>query len=327
MAMEHSAFLIVGAGITGLLIARQLGEAGEDVRVLEKGRGFGGRMATRRADLARFDHGAQYFTVRDPRFQTWVDRLVAAGIVREWFRRFPDEKGRADHPRYIGTQGMSEVGKWLAAGIDVRRETRVVTLAPTASGWMAITAEGARFTTDQLVLTAPLPQTLDLLQTCDWKFPAEIEERLRAVHYERKLAVMAELDGPSGLPDFGGMKLDHPPLTWLADNQRKGISARAAVTLHSDADFAREHWETPDAIRGPLLIDAAREFLQAQVLTFSCHRWGFSAPTQTFGAPFYHDSAARLLLAGDGFGGARVEGAALSAIEAAAHLAGAGTKG
>ena len=37
--------------------------------VIEKGRGVGGRMATRRMEGARIDHGAQFFTTRDQRLK------------------------------------------------------------------------------------------------------------------------------------------------------------------------------------------------------------------------------------------------------------------
>ena len=66
--MPNESCIVVGAGISGLLAARELSDAGWRVTVLDKGRGVGGRMATRRTGGARFDHGAQFFTVRDERF-------------------------------------------------------------------------------------------------------------------------------------------------------------------------------------------------------------------------------------------------------------------
>ena len=57
-------FIVIGCGISGLLTAKKLTENGASVLILDKGRNFGGRMATRFFDGAIFDHGAQFFTVR-----------------------------------------------------------------------------------------------------------------------------------------------------------------------------------------------------------------------------------------------------------------------
>ena len=78
---------VVGAGIAGLAAARALRAAGHSVIVFDKGRGPGGRASSRRAEPFAFDHGAQYFTVRDPRFQTVVDALRDRGVVAPWTGR------------------------------------------------------------------------------------------------------------------------------------------------------------------------------------------------------------------------------------------------
>lgn len=71
--------LVVGVGLTGLVAATILEREGLQVTVLDKGRGIGGRLATRcirdhALGESVFDYGAQFFTVRDPRFRTWVDQ-------------------------------------------------------------------------------------------------------------------------------------------------------------------------------------------------------------------------------------------------------------
>jgi predicted NAD/FAD-dependent oxidoreductase len=82
---------IVGAGMAGLSCATLLAAAGHRVVLFDKGRGPGGRMATRRVatDLGEvvFDHGAQYLTARDPDFVTQVERWRDAGHVARWRRR------------------------------------------------------------------------------------------------------------------------------------------------------------------------------------------------------------------------------------------------
>ena len=65
-SVQH--FAIVGAGMAGIACARTLVQAGHRVTLFEKSAGIGGRMSTRRSQFGTFDHGAQYFTVRDARF-------------------------------------------------------------------------------------------------------------------------------------------------------------------------------------------------------------------------------------------------------------------
>ena len=52
--------LVVGAGISGCICARRLSDLGHEVTVVEKGRGVGGRMSTRRMNGARIDHGLNF---------------------------------------------------------------------------------------------------------------------------------------------------------------------------------------------------------------------------------------------------------------------------
>jgi renalase len=95
--------VIVGAGIAGLLAAVQLKRAGVNACVLEKGRGLGGRMATRRSDGAVFDHGAQFFTVRERQFYLWVERWIKPRLVEPWY----ELPGRGVHYRLV--PGMTSI--------------------------------------------------------------------------------------------------------------------------------------------------------------------------------------------------------------------------
>lgn len=79
---------IVGAGMAGLACAEELTSLGHEVRLFDKGREPGGRMSTRRiptsAGEANFDHGAQYFTVRDDAFQQKVAAWISEGAAAPW---------------------------------------------------------------------------------------------------------------------------------------------------------------------------------------------------------------------------------------------------
>lgn len=319
--MKATDVLIIGAGISGLLCATELRKQGKSVRVLDKGRGFGGRMATRRMAGGRLDHGAQFFTVRDPRLQAYADEWLAQGLIKEWFRHSSEDSQPEGHPRYCGVSGMTDVPKFLAQDLEVERSQQVTELARDTELWIARSAQGDSFLAKELVITAPLPQALNLLDMTGLRYANGDREALGKVRYERGLATLAILDGPSGVPSPGGIKLQEAPLTWIADNQQKGISPDvSAVTIHADADFAELHWDSDNSVRGPLMLEAAAPYLRAEVVEYNCHRWGFTTPINPWHQPYYRNAALNLTLAGDAFGGARIEGAALSGIEAAATV-------
>ena len=160
--------IVIGAGLSGLLTARTLQKAGLPVVVFEKSRGFGGRMATRRMGNAVMDHGAQFFTVRDPRFQDLVSSWVEHGLVAVWARGFaspPRVHEQDGHPRYRGVPGMTAVPKHLAQGLDVRSQTRIVSIKLVDRTWQVQSENGDTFKGVALVLTAPVPQSLALLES------------------------------------------------------------------------------------------------------------------------------------------------------------------
>ena len=134
--------LVVGAGMAGLTAATELRERGLRVLVLDKGRGVGGRLATRRIGEATFDHGAQFITTRDGRFAAAVDRWRQAGAVAEWCRGFA---GHGDgHPRWRGSPAMSAVAKHLAQGLEINLETQVVAVRGAEGRWIAETTTGTQ---------------------------------------------------------------------------------------------------------------------------------------------------------------------------------------
>ena len=117
--------LIVGAGLCGLQAAGDLHQAKRRVLVLDKGRGVGGRAATRRWDGVPVDHGAQFFTVRTWAFWAQTARWLAHGVCRPWAEGFhqwdndgkglrPPDPDDAGHPRYACPAGMSALGKSLS---------------------------------------------------------------------------------------------------------------------------------------------------------------------------------------------------------------------
>ena len=329
MARSLDSCLVVGAGICGLLAARELAEAGVEVTVLDKGESVGGRMATRRIGEAVFDHGAQFFTVRGERFGALVNGWLRSGAAAEWSRGFPGPGRTATdgHPRYRGAEGMTSIPRHLANGLDVRTGERVVRVEPEGERWRVITDTGSE-NTAALLLTPPAPQSLALAESGSFRLARDDREALSEISYDPCLALMAWLEGDdSPVPHPGGLQIKAEPLDWISDNRLKKISPATAITIHAGPAYSREHYESPQEEVEPELIRLAEEALETRfahrVAQTSLKRWRYSWVTQPHSAPCLATaSEAPLVFAGDGFGQPKVEGAALSGLAAADHLLG-----
>lgn len=327
---EPVSCLIIGAGLAGLTAAGVLQAAGVQTKILEMNDVPGGRLATlidgeTGGEPAVFDHGAQFFTVREDSFANMVEMWRKRGIAVEWSRGFATADGSyyADgHPRYRGSAGMSSIAEHLASGLDIHFGQRVGRITVHEGVWQISAAGGLRHAARVLILTPPVPQSLALLDAGDTSIPGHVRRILAQITYEPCIAVMLLLDGPSQVPDPGGMWPLGEPLAWLADNHHKGISpAHGAVTLHAGPEFSQAYWRAPDEEVVHLLKEAAEPWLGARVMRSHVRRWRHSKPLRTHPEPCLHSTdPAPIIFAGDAFAGPRVEGAVLSGLAAAQHL-------
>ena len=308
--------LIVGAGMAGLLAAADLQSSGFHSIVVDKGRGVGGRLASRRISSATFDHGAQFITARTPRFAALLNEWKELGLVAEWYRGTNKE-----HIYWRGVPSMTAVPKHLSKSLHVRLEMKMAVLKQEGSHWLAIFENGETITANAVLLTAPVPQSLALLDAGGVALEASMREQLEAVEYEPCMAVMAVLNGKSNIPQPGLVRPESGPVAWIADNQAKGISAISAVTIHATPAFSLEHQDDDRQKVGQYLLEVAAPWLGSETAEFQIHAWRYARPRHEQDHPcLILNQSPSLLVAGDAFGGPRVEGAALSGWAAAEVL-------
>lgn len=308
-----------------MMAGKILSQNGIEVTILEKSRGVGGRMATRRFKQGLFDHGAQFFTARDTKFQQWVDLWIKEDVASEWFRnlrKMDDRPNDEGHPRYRGMRGMTSVAKYLAKDLEIQLQILVISVFKESGWWIAQTENGGEFKAKNIILSAPIPQSLQLLESGDVSLPTNEAETLKAVEYHPCITGLVLLDGPSAIPPPGGVKFERGDIQWLGDNSQKGISPkRSAVTIHAAHDFSQKKFEMPADELIKLLVGASEHWLGQEIQDWQIHRWRYSQPENLYPTRFLEIPGHRgLFMIGDGFGGARVEGAALSGIEVAFYL-------
>ncbi len=324
--------IVIGAGLSGLIAATDLGRRGVPTLVLDKGRSVGGRLATRRAPgvdgrEARFDHGAQFFTVRSPEFASLVDEWLGIGLVREWCRGF--RPGGDGFPRYVANGGMNAIAKHLAQSVDVRCDTKVHAIAGDA-GTLSVSADdGERWESDVVVATPPVPQSLALCENGWLPIPEDDEHSLLAISYAPCLALLVSLDRPSSVPAPGGLQLDPADdavFSFVGDNMAKGISDVSALTFHANDRVSMERYdEEDDDTRAYLLSEASRYFDSAGIVHVELKKWKYARPIVGYHARLLSVEpipGTSLVFGGDAFGDSKIEGSALSGLAIADYVAG-----
>lgn len=308
---EHTDILIIGGGMAGLSAATALASAGRKVIVLDKGRGPGGRMAARRVEIngeaVSFDHGAQYFTARDPSFQQAVLAWEAAGVVARW--------PAAGDEAWVGTPGMNAPIRAMAQVIGVRWGVRAETLTRIPEGWQ-VAAGDQTFIAATVLVAVPAEQAQVLLTDV----APDLAALAGGVHSTPCWAVMAGFAERLAIAS-DTYRSDTAPVSWAARNSAKPERSGAETwVIHASPARSLE------------VIDLSRDDAAAAVLTdfftatgtapvapvhLDAHRWLYALPQALVGEGARFDPERGIGMAGDYLHSPRVEGAWLSGRAAA----------
>jgi predicted NAD/FAD-dependent oxidoreductase len=300
---------IIGAGMAGLACACKLSKAGLSPVIFDKGRGIGGRMATKRVDQMQFDHGAQYVTARDGRFAAILEDLQYNGAAANW----DDGSNRS---RIVGVPGMSGLPRAMSAELDIQQLAQVTAVRAGSGGWTVQIGDQAHHF-DKVVITVPAPQLAGLLGQ-DHPFVTQTAD----VRFAPCQTLMAVINAPA---TFASRRDDVGPLSWIAHDGSKPDRPQGHATAwvaQASPSFSEQHLEDDaPAITArmlPLLCDELNVATDA-VIYASAHRWRYARVTAPLGQPFLHH-AQTLYAGGDWCIGPRVEAAWVSGDAIAQHI-------
>lgn len=295
---------IIGSGMAGLACARGLADAGWSPVVFDKGRGVGGRMATRRLEGdVQFDHGAQYVTARDEGFQSVIASMSKSGAAVPW------NVGSSD-PRFVGTPGMANLAKYLANGLNVRQGMNAAAVRKSDGRSAIVVDGGTAHYFDRVVVTAPAPQALALLET-QQSFLSDVAD----IRYEPCLTLMVNLNMEVS-EAFSFRSDSDAALAWIAhDSSKPGRRGKGCWVAQANAGWSAEHLELDlDAIKSKMLPLLSNELgvTADAVVRAAAHRWRFAKVVQPLGRHFVRNADATIYAGGDWCLGARVEAAWMS---------------
>lgn len=342
---------VVGAGIAGIACARTLMQAGHQVTVFEKSRGAGGRMSTRETEFGSFDHGAQYFTVRDSRFKTAL--ATTPNLVRPWSTntvRILDELGRvvaaAPPPKeahWVATSGMNAlVRHWaepVASAGKLVLQTAVVRFEPDRlypERWQLQTegpGDEARVYSgfDHVVLAVPSVQARALLVNSQ---PSQaltaLLAQIAAVEVAPCWTLM--LAFPQALqpnlpylgPQWNAARSTHHRIAWLArESSKPGRGPIERWTVQASPEWSQKHLEADAERVKAKLVKAFAEVtgIRAEAPYAAVHRWRYAQTTAPLGQSHALDAGKSIGICGDWCLGHRVEDGFVSGVEMALAIA------
>lgn len=316
--------IILGAGVSGLTVARVLQDRGIHVLILDKGRGVGGRVATRWQGepdhiRGRWDHGAQFATFRDPGLIRHLQQWNCWDLMQDWLPSYHDAALARKRP----LNGMNAFAKALAKGLQIERSCRVSDLKLEKDVWTLSSENGEQYSAPQLISTLPIPQFLDLQQSSRLSLGADELSLLKSVRYARCLTLLAELDGPSGLDQHGYQQLQSGILEILSDQHQKGISPAHCVVAHANPGFSLEWYERDRNTAASVMRAALQEKVASSIISVQIHGWKFAKALQRIPQPCMKLQNG-CILAGDGFAvdelHPRIESAMQSGLAAATQI-------
>jgi renalase len=319
--------VVVGAGVCGLACARTLAASGMDLLVLERGRGVGGRCATRRIAGQPLDFGVAFLHGSEPEFLTAL-RAVPS-VIEGWPSDVhgtgrpcqPDAFAPGEH-RLAYEEGLSAFPKHMARGLTVRLGARVVRLELTDGALALHLEDGGRVEAGMTVLALAPEQALDLLGTLPEPSPESRSAAavLEMIPSHACLAVLATYPDDAPRPPWHVSYPETSSVVQLVshDSSKRPAGSSLALVIQAHAAWSRRHLDDaawPEA----LLREAASlhgEWV-ARPAALESHRWRFARGDRDaeLAAPLWLHlpSGARLGVAGDRFApGGGVEAAWLS---------------
>lgn len=348
---EKFDIVVIGAGIAGLVCAQELQQAGYSVVVVEKSRGVGGRMATRRVSGSRADHGVRYLEPTDEFLQQLINNLKipknspdAEVMLRLW----TDKIYQLTQPQgpivpmakncYIAPQGMSSVGKFMAQDLDIWFSRRVQTMEPIAEkNWnlsLEVTSDAAtekptEVVAKAVVLAIPAPQALMILEKPVAEIQPEFLHHLGCVEYDPCITVIAGYSPAlqENLPEWQAIVFpNNDDLDWVGlDSSKRLHPAQPIFVIQSSAKFATTYLNSSDlqSLGKKLLEHTAQQLLPwfNNPEWLQVHRWRYAFCRQPLDVSCLTTKLPLPLVgAGDWCGGNNIESAFASGLAAANYL-------
>lgn len=300
-------FIVIGAGLSGLSVAKNINDLGlGEVLILEKSRGVGGRMATRRTLNTKFDHGAQFYRVKSDiskLHKSWSSKEIS----HQWFVSI-----KGDH--WCANMGMTGLAKSLAQTTEVILEKLVQSIDFEDELWKITSDKNEVWYCKKLIITSPLPQTIKLLDTVSNKqlLDPEALGELKKINYTKAVIALMTLENDIETNVYGYEEFNDGHFFSITDQKLKGVSDIPAFVVTMSPAFSEEYFEQGDDLTlEKILLEFKKKYPSSNVNASELKKWRYCQPTSKY-KNYFLEVSPNLFLIGDAFGGSSLLGAVRS---------------
>ena len=303
---------IIGTGLSAIFSAIHLRKNTDlEINLFDKARGLGGRLATRRAEGGKFDHGAQYFSIERINNLPEIQMLINEGVINNI----------EDKDIYFSPDGMTNIAKKLLLDFNIFKEHKLVSIDKENENYKLFFENGSTFNSDYIIMSCPMPQSLEILNKSKIDFDNNLIKALEDLNYFPCIVVMIKSEIKlSNLEKHIGTDVDSKDISWIGDNYGKKVSSiENYYTIQCSPEFSYENFENEYDETNKKLKNEMEKIFGSNYQILSNHKWRYSIPKN-----FYQGDNSLVInqknflgLCGDIFTNGRFDGAITSGLSIA----------
>lgn len=303
---------IIGTGLSAIFSAIHLRKNTDlEINLFDKARGLGGRLATRRAEGGKFDHGAQYFSIARINNLPEIQMLINEGVINNI----------EDKDIYFSPDGMTNIAKKLLIDFNIFKEHKLVSIDKENENYKLFFENGSTFNSDYIIMSCPMPQSLEILNKSKIDYDNNLIKDLEDLSYFPCIVVMIKSEIKlSNLEKHIGTDVDSKDISWIGDNYGKKVSSiENYYTIQCSPEFSYENFENEYDETNEKLKHEMEKIFGSNYQILSNHKWRYSIPKN-----FYQGDNSLVInqkdflgLCGDIFTNGRFDGAITSGLSIA----------
>ena len=303
---------IIGTGLSAIFSAIHLRKNTDlEINLFDKARGLGGRLATRRAEGGKFDHGAQYFSIERINNLPEIQMLINEGVINNI----------EDKDIYFSPDGMTNIAKKLLIDFNIFKEHKLVSIDKENENYKLFFENGSTFNSDYIIMSCPMPQSLEILNKSKIDYDNNLIKALEDLNYFPCIVVMIKSEIKlSNLDKHIGTDVDSKNISWIGDNYGKKVSSiENYYTIQCSPEFSYENFENEYDETNKKLKHEMEKIFGSNYQILSNHKWRYSIPKN-----FYQGDNSLVInqknflgLCGDIFTNGRFDGAITSGLSIA----------